>query len=234
MQMVCLVCLVCRASRHVWLIAALAVVTLIVATGMRGLMDGPPDSESEGDVQGNDAAAQPAGEPVPKFPVTIRRPSGPPLIELKQADPLGRVGRVTCSTCHSLRPPDLAHQSPSDLDEFHQDMKFSHGNLGCYSCHNPDDSDTLRLADGNPLTYSDVMTQCAQCHGSQAREFANGAHGGMTGYWDLSRGGRARNNCIDCHDPHVPKFPSMQPTFEPRDRFLTPSHHVESDGKVDH
>ncbi|MGB7345550.1 MAG: hypothetical protein WBD20_15155 [Pirellulaceae bacterium] len=154
------------------------------------------------------------------FTTTIRRPAGPPTIQLEQADPQGRKGSIACSTCHSVRDPDYTTKTPADLDQFHQNMQIAHGTLTCYSCHNPDDADALRLADSTSVAYPDVMTLCAQCHGPQARDYAHGAHGGMTGYWDLKRGPRTRNNCIDCHDPHVPKFPSMNPTFKPRDRFL--------------
>jgi formate-dependent nitrite reductase cytochrome c552 subunit len=163
-------------------------------------------------------------ESVPKkFSVTVRRPLGPPTIELTTADPQGRQGAIACSTCHSVREPNFENRTPADLDEFHLKMPMSHGTLACYSCHNPDDTDTLRLADSTAVEYPDVMTLCAQCHGTQARNYQHGAHGGMSGYWDLSRGPRSRNNCIDCHDPHVPKFPSMRPTFKPRDRFLEPT-----------
>ena len=155
-----------------------------------------------------------------RFATTIRRPAGPPQIELDQPDPQGRVGSIACSTCHSVREPDTTNRRPADLTLFHQDMPMNHGNLTCYSCHNPTNVDKLRLADSTPVDFADVMTLCAQCHGTQARDYEHGAHGGMNGYWDLSRGPRTRNNCIDCHDPHVPKFPSMQPTFKPRDRFL--------------
>ncbi|NND95797.1 MAG: hypothetical protein HKN47_00540 [Pirellulaceae bacterium] len=163
-------------------------------------------------------------ESAQRFTTTIRRPTGPPTIALHQADPQGRTGDIACSTCHSVREPDFTNRSPTDLDQFHQNMPMSHGSLTCYSCHNPADADKLRLADSTAVEYPDVMTLCAQCHGSQFRDYKHGAHGGMSGYWDLSRGPRARNNCIDCHDPHVPKFPSMQPTFKPRDRFLNPPH----------
>ena len=95
-----------------------------------------------------------------------------------------------------------------------------HGDLSCLSCHNPDDYGTLRLADQRAVLYRDVMTLCAQCHGPQYRDYLHGAHGGMNGYWDLTKGPRTRNSCIHCHDPHAPAFPSMRPTFKPRDRFL--------------
>ncbi|MCA9135766.1 MAG: hypothetical protein KDB00_03380 [Planctomycetales bacterium] len=168
------------------------------------------------------------GKPV-KYQVLIRRPTGPPLVKLPQQDPLGRVVEVACLTCHGIREPNLQNRKPTDLDEFHQNMTLVHGELACYSCHNPADAATLRLADGSPVSYPDVMTLCAQCHATQARDYKHGAHGGMNGYWDQRRGPRTRNNCIDCHDPHAPKFPTMQPTFKPRDRFLeSPATHVHS------
>jgi hypothetical protein len=113
---------------------------------------------------------------------------------------------------------------------------MAHGELACYACHNTNDADMLQLADSTAVEYSDVMTLCAQCHGTQARDYKHGAHGGMIGYWDLSRGPRTRNNCIDCHDPHVPEFPTMQPTFKPRDRFLEPpaSHAGASHNQLSH
>lgn len=152
--------------------------------------------------------------------VVIRRPSGPPLIELTGTDPQGRSGKVACSTCHSARPANLANRTPESLDEFHQGLKVDHGKLACYACHNPDQSDALRLADGSSLQYGDVMTLCSQCHSSQAVAFEHGAHGGMNGHWDLSRGPQTKNNCVDCHDPHAPSYPKMIVGFKPRDRFL--------------
>ena len=122
----------------------------------------------------------------------------------------------------------MNNRTPADLDQFHQQMNFVHGKLACYACHAPDDADRLHLADGTKVEYSQVMTLCGQCHGPQVRDYEHGAHGGMNGYWDLSRGPRTRNSCVDCHDPHVPKFPTMQPTFKPYDRFLSPPHASEA------
>lgn len=167
-------------------------------------------------------AARPAGTTDQKrFAVHIRKPDGPPTIEL--ADGRGGVTEMGCATCHSLREPDRANRRPADLQSFHTGMHLAHGQLTCFSCHNPDDYETLRLADQTVVAYVDVMTLCSQCHGPQARDYERGAHGGMTGYWDLSRGPRRRNGCTDCHDPHAPNFPRMIPTFKPRDRFLTPA-----------
>ncbi len=158
------------------------------------------------------------------FPVTVRKPSGPPRLDTGLRAPSGAPVTAACSTCHATRPPNQDNRSPTDLDEFHQALSFAHGKVSCLSCHNPNDYDALHLADGKLVEYSEVMTLCAQCHGPQTRDYEHGAHGGMTGYWDLSRGPRVRNNCVDCHDPHSPGLPAMQPTFKPRDRFLEDNH----------
>jgi formate-dependent nitrite reductase cytochrome c552 subunit len=60
---------------------------------------------------------------------------------------------------------------------------------------------------------------CAQCHGPQYRDYKAGAHGGMTGNWDLSRGPRVRNHCVDCHEAHAPRYPGTRPVLRPNDRI---------------
>lgn len=157
-----------------------------------------------------------------RHPVIVRRPDGPPRVDLGTVDADGNPVTAACSTCHATRPANANNRKPADLNEFHQNMAFAHGRVSCLSCHNPNDYDTLHLADGQSVEYADVMTLCAQCHGPQTRDFEHGAHGGMQGHWDLSKGPRTRNNCVDCHDPHTPGFPAMKPTFKPKDRFLNP------------
>lgn len=166
-----------------------------------------------------------------KFPVIVRKPSGPPRIELAGKDPQGRSASVACSTCHSVRKPNHENVSSESLDEFHKGMTFNHGKIACYACHNPGDADTLRLADGTAVNYENVMTLCSQCHSRQATAFDHGAHGGMNGHWDLTRGPQMKNNCIDCHDPHEPNYPKMIVGFKPKDRFnAPPEHDHEPDG----
>jgi formate-dependent nitrite reductase cytochrome c552 subunit len=85
------------------------------------------------------------------------------------------------------------------------------------SCHNAENYDSLRRADGQEVSFGRVMDLCAQCHGPQFRDYTHGAHGGMNGHWDLRSGPRTRNNCIDCHDPHAPAYPKVMPVFPPKD-----------------
>ncbi|MHC5024268.1 MAG: cytochrome c3 family protein [Planctomycetota bacterium] len=201
------------------LILLAVIVTLVAAWRKQDQRDGTERANLA--AAPADATIGPASEPA--FAVTIHRPTGPPRIATDLVDQAGEPVTVACGTCHATRAPDLTIDDAEALDEFHQGLTYQHGTLTCYSCHDPADTDQLRLADGRGRPYVEVMTVCAQCHGPQARAFAHGAHGGMTGYWDLSRGPRVRNNCVDCHDPHVPAFPRMMPTFKPRDRFLSPT-----------
>jgi hypothetical protein len=153
-------------------------------------------------------------------PVTIRQPPVPRGVVTGRIDPQGQPIVLICRDCHSTRPADLTVQRASALDEFHQGLHVAHGQLRCVSCHNPSDHyASLRLADGRSLPFAESMQLCAQCHGTQFRDYQHGAHGGMTGHWDLTRGGRTRNHCLHCHDPHVPRFPVFQPAPPPRDRF---------------
>lgn len=156
------------------------------------------------------------------YPVYINRPAAPPTLVTDRLDVNGNPVTINCSTCHSIKEPNFQNRATADLDEFHQDLTYNHGALTCLSCHNPNNYDTLRLADGSTLLYRNVMTLCGQCHGPQLRDYNQGVHGGMTGYWDRTRGPQYRNGCIDCHDPHAPAFPLMRPTFKPIDRFLNP------------
>ena len=153
------------------------------------------------------AAETPAEKTAAKqlYPVTIRKPAGPPRVLTGLNDIHGQPITVACSTCHATREPNFENKTVKDLDEFHGSLEFAHGDISCLSCHNSNDYDALKLADGTRVEYSDVMTLCAQCHGPQMRDYEHGAHGGFNGYWDLSRGPQEKNNCVDCHNPHSPK-----------------------------
>ncbi len=144
-------------------------------------------------------------------------------IESTERDGLGRPVRVACITCHSTRTGGRFPERASDLRQFHVGLSVRHGTLGCLNCHvaRTGGEPRLHLADGRELATVDSLELCAQCHGPKYQAYLHGAHGGMTGYWDLSQGDRSRNHCIDCHDPHAPTFAPTHPVLQPRDRFLT-------------
>lgn len=141
-------------------------------------------------------------------------------------DEKGQPITIACAICHATKPTSPGAKLGTSLKLFHQDLHGSHGNLSCVSCHNPADGyASLRLADGKNVPFTEVMTLCAQCHGPQFRDYQHGAHGGMTGHWDLTKGSRSRNNCVVCHEAHAPKYPTVSPARRPNDRFLTGGGH---------
>ncbi|MEK7415371.1 MAG: hypothetical protein AAB263_18850 [Planctomycetota bacterium] len=164
---------------------------------------------------------QPAPQTSPaKHAVQLRAHTEPPRVLTGVTDQSGRPATIACGTCHATRKPDAEIRT---LTVFHQDLKFVHGNSSCLSCHDSSDYDRLHLADGRKVAFVDSLQLCSQCHGPQRRDWDKGAHGGMNGYWDLSKGGRVRNTCIQCHDPHVPKYQGVIPMPPPRDRFMNQS-----------
>jgi hypothetical protein len=187
---------------------------------------------------------QPVGPATTAFPgpgeVVYRRPGGHPSVTA-QVD--GKPVQIACMTCHTTRTPNPANARSEDLDLFHQGLQVAHGAslrpggegfahgqpvatsegtaFSCLTCHDATDYGRLHLANGTPVPFTEAMTLCAQCHGPQLRDYQHGAHGGMNGFWDLSAGGRIRNTCTSCHDPHAPRFQRMTPMPPPRDRFQT-------------
>ncbi len=133
-------------------------------------------------------------------------------------DPIsGLPVRVRCATCHRLIQPKKSNEHATHLEAFHRGIKLVHGDQTCGSCHQPPRFERFHLSSGRTVAYGRVMELCGQCHSSQKRDFERGIHGGMTGYWDLDRGPRDRNHCLDCHNPHRPAIPAVVPA--PRARY---------------
>lgn len=167
----------------------------------------------------------PKADDAPLFPVKINPPRQLAEIQTDLKDASGNPVLVSCKSCHGVRNPNPKNGSTGPLVSFHQDLNFVHGKLVCISCHNPEGSySDFRLASGESIKPEDVMQLCAQCHGPQFRDYQHGSHGGMTGHWDLRKGMRQRNHCVNCHDPHKPAFPLFRPAAGPNDRF--PPHHT--------
>jgi hypothetical protein len=139
-----------------------------------------------------------------------------------QGDPV----TIRCPTCHAmLAKPAVLPANAAGAAGPHLGLRFKHGELPCGSCHDNARVYALRLADGRELALVDAIELCSQCHGPQARDYRHGAHGGMRGYWDLSRGPRERNTCVGCHDPHEPAYPQFLPAPPPNDRFAQGAGH---------
>jgi hypothetical protein len=121
-------------------------------------------------------------------------------------------GIFPCSECHA----DLdVNETRRELD-FHEDIVLKHAEeqRWCLDCHNPDNRDKLRLANGQLIFFEKSYVLCGQCHGTIYRDWKAGVHGRRTGYWNDKKQYRL---CVHCHNPHDPKFKPLKP-LPPPDR----------------
>ena len=167
--------------------------------------------------QGTDAEAWEA--PPARFGTTVHTPHAFLGFTTSKRNLDGQPIRVKCETCHRVIVPDEKNTLAHKLERFHVGVDVSHGDLTCRSCHNAPAYQDFRLVTGRTVSYTEVMELCGQCHGQQLAEYRHGAHGGMAGYWDLSRGPRDKNHCIDCHRPHDPAIRQVTPAPKARYRF---------------
>jgi formate-dependent nitrite reductase cytochrome c552 subunit len=94
----------------------------------------------------------------------------------------------------------------------HQHIRLEHGdNRFCLNCHNPTNRNAFVDYDGAEIAEADVALVCAKCHGPTYRDWKAGAHGRRNGFWGTRQGPQTRLQCIQCHDPHRPRFQPMKP-----------------------
>ena len=195
---------------------------MLLAIAVWGMVAVGCGSKSRPDHGRADESADEASEPAPaetRYGVEIRSSRNLGRLDVETAAPAPyETGGITCGTCHDSWVHGPPAERPGELQQFHRHMRLEHGELTCSSCHDPDDRDFLRLANGEQVAFADTIELCGQCHGPQYRDYRHGSHGGMTGYWDLNRGPQVRNHCVNCHDPHAPAYPTVEPAPGPRDR----------------
>jgi len=122
-----------------------------------------------------------------------------------------------CSDCHAEIEVNLERRA---LEEMHDDIQLNHGpaDRWCFDCHNPDDRDSLRLANGTLIGFDESYRLCGQCHGTIFRDWREGIHGRREGYWN---GAKSYLLCAHCHNPHAPLFQAIEPLPPPvRPQFL--------------
>ena len=127
-----------------------------------------------------------------------------------------------CYVCHEKgKPPQLRFDANQKLiiPKEHSDIVMGHGshnrNNNCFNCHDDQNLEQFQTRDGRSLKLSDSTPLCGSCHGPTYRDWEGGAHGRTGGFWDKARGETTRRNCVECHNPHAPKFPGRQPAPGP-------------------
>ncbi|MBV2168266.1 MAG: hypothetical protein KUL82_06120, partial [Bdellovibrio sp.] len=112
------------------------------------------------------------------------------------------VKEAQCLECHSKGSVLVKKKGHASLESKHFPKSRT-----CSSCHVPSDVTKLRLLTGETLRYSQSPTLCGQCHGLVKRDWDHAIHGKKMGSWTKSGEPQL---CVQCHDPHAPKFPVMK------------------------
>jgi hypothetical protein len=144
-----------------------------------------------------------------------------------------------CYTCHEHgKPPTLRFDEKHNLlvPKEHSDVVMGHGshnrNNLCFNCHDENNLEQFQTRDGRQLKLVESTPLCGSCHGPTYRDWEAGAHGRTSGYWKRDAGSITRQDCVSCHNPHAPRFPSRHPAPGPHplrakpESTVEPSHHA--------
>ena len=122
-------------------------------------------------------------------------------------------GIYPCTDCHANLTPNPVRRK---LVDWHDDISamFNHDseNRWCLDCHDLKNRDYLRLASGKLLDFKESYKLCGQCHGEKYRDWKVGVHGKRIGEWN---GKKEYFLCVNCHNPHSPKFQELIPEPPP-------------------
>lgn len=134
-----------------------------------------------------------------------------------------------CSECH--KSFETVRRSERLVAE-HTDLELDHGsNDYCLNCHHPTNRNVYVDHDGSEIPADEPARLCGKCHGPVYRDWRNGVHGRRTGFWNLTMGSSKRLLCIQCHDPHKPKFGSLAPLPGPRVGHVSGGHEAELEAR---
>lgn len=118
-----------------------------------------------------------------------------------------------CTECHD--EDWETNPERRELTMMHEDIVLEHdaANRWCLDCHDTDNRDMLRLANGTLVPFDKSYRLCGQCHGDKFRDWRAGEHGRRTGHWN---GEKKYRLCVTCHQAHAPSFKPLEPMPAPR------------------
>lgn len=131
------------------------------------------------------------------------KPKPVPLMDLCVGCHEAQGKPAKCETCHA----DTTKRAHETIV-----LRHAQEQRGCLDCHDAENRDLLRLANGANVRFEESFKLCGQCHGTQYRDWKIGLHGKRTGSWN---GRREYRLCVHCHYPHDPKFAPMTPVERP-------------------
>lgn len=132
--------------------------------------------------------------------------------EFPVAPPPLTPGIFPCNNCHAGMPVNTKRR---ELKDEHVNIKLHHAehDRWCLDCHSATDRDKLKLADGESVNFTESYRLCGQCHGNIYKDWKAGIHGKRIGYF--KGGTRTYFLCVNCHNPHDPKFKPIKPLPSP-------------------
>ena len=176
-------------------------IALLTPVMLAALLLSPPSAKS------SDSAKHPENY---SPPVTAKDYDTP---EFFVPPPPFSEGIYPCSDCHADMETNPARR---ELEDEHVEISemFNHASeqRWCLDCHNQDDRDKLRLANGDLVSFEESYNLCGQCHGTIFRDWKAGIHGKRTGEWN---GRKQYRLCVHCHNPHSPRFKPIKPLPPP-------------------
>ena len=144
--------------------------------------------------------------------VSDNEPEEHPMPEFFVPPPPFSEDIFPCSDCHADMEPNPTRRKLEEHTEIAESFSHARQQRWCLDCHNPDDRDKLRLANGQLISFEESEYLCGQCHGTIFRDWKAGVHGKRTGEWN---GKKMYRLCVHCHNPHHPKFAPITPMPPP-------------------
>ena len=132
--------------------------------------------------------------------------------EIAVAPPPFSEGIFPCSECHAEMEVNTERRELWMHEEITGIFDHDEENRWCLDCHNANDRDYLKLANGKLVDFKESYKLCGQCHGNKLRDWKVGVHGKRTGEWN---GKKQYLLCPSCHNPHSPKFKQIKPEPPP-------------------
>ncbi|MBK5208870.1 MAG: cytochrome C [Flavobacteriaceae bacterium] len=121
-----------------------------------------------------------------------------------------QIASFNCTECHS-QPLDKLKEHKVGEKAAHWNIKLNHAGaetMNCTTCHNKNDFDNLQSITSSSIDFNYSYKLCSQCHQQQFNDWKGGAHGKQLGGWAPPR---VSNTCVNCHNPHSPKFEKRWP-----------------------
>lgn len=114
-----------------------------------------------------------------------------------------------CQKCHFVFDKKKILSQQLTFNKEHIRFKFQHlkNEKNCLLCHSEKNTDKLIMLDAQVISFKESPQLCGQCHGPIFYDWKAGIHGK---YFGKGTDQEKKFLCVECHNPHTPKFKSMR------------------------